>query len=86
MVLTYKTKPVSTVPESKELHIEKLHHVMQSLPCKNQAVEGCVNIVQECKGWRMPEESRMELEAAEEEAFSSTSWWLRKKRWESRSL
>jgi hypothetical protein len=42
---------------------------MQSLPCKKEAVAGSVNIVWEFEGWRTPEESRMELEAAEEEAF-----------------
>jgi hypothetical protein len=66
---TYKTKPVCTVPECIVLHIEWLHHVLQSLPWKNETTAGSVNIVHEYEGWRVPEESWMEMEAAEEEAF-----------------
>ncbi len=52
---TYKTKPVCTVPECKELHIEWLHHVLQSLPWKKETTAGSVNIVHEYEGWRVPE-------------------------------
>jgi hypothetical protein len=66
---TYKTKLVCPIPECKEWHIEWLHCVMQSLPYKKEVSLGSVNIVCECEGWRTPEDSWMELEAADEEAF-----------------
>jgi hypothetical protein len=66
---TYKTKPVFLIPECKELHIDRLHHVLQPLLCKKEAGAGSMNVVRKCEGCRMHEESRMEMEAAEEEAF-----------------
>jgi hypothetical protein len=66
---TYKTKPVCSFPECKELHIKWLHHVMHSLPCKKEVNAGSVNIVHKCKGWRTPEGSWIEMEVADKEAF-----------------
>jgi hypothetical protein len=43
--------------------------VLHALPCKRETALGSVNVVHRCEGWKTPEDSWMELEAAEEEAF-----------------
>jgi hypothetical protein len=53
---TYKTKPVCSVPECKELHSEWLHQVMHSLPCKKEASVGSINRVCESKIWKTSED------------------------------
>jgi hypothetical protein len=42
---------------------------MHRLHARRRRVEGNVSIVRECKGWRMPEDLWMDLEAAHKEAF-----------------
>jgi hypothetical protein len=34
-----------------------------------EAEMGSVNVVHDCRGWRTPDESQMDFEAAEEEIF-----------------
>jgi hypothetical protein len=49
--------------------MEWLPHMLHALPCKKETDVGSVNLVREHEGWKISEDSWMELEAAEAEAF-----------------
>jgi hypothetical protein len=55
---------IRTVPKCKGLHIQRLHQMLLS-----GGNAGSMNIIQDCGGWRMPDEAWMDLDVAEEEMY-----------------
>jgi Fic family protein len=62
------TKPPCPMPECNKQHIRWLHEILllESNTDKT-ASEGSINVVSDCGGWRTPDESWLNLEAAEGE-------------------
>ncbi len=64
-----KSKLICEESGCKGQHIKWIHEMLKEIPCKSEEKEGKVNVVQGDGECRIPEDTWMEMEEAEEEVF-----------------